>query len=96
MLFVVTALDKDNSLDLRMKTRAAHFDYARETGCIKLGGPFLDSKGDMNGSLIFIDVPDLEAAKRWHENDPYKKAGLFKSSDVRPWKPTFNPSNMAF
>lgn len=93
MLFVVTALDKDNSLDLRMATRAAHFEYARETGIIRLGGPFLDSNGDMNGSLIIIDVPDLDAAWKWHENDPYKKAGLFKSSDVRPWKATFNPSN---
>lgn len=96
MLFVVTALDKDNSLDLRMKTREAHFAYARETGVIRLGGPFLDARGDMNGSLIVIDVPDLDAAWKWHENDPYKKAGLFKSSDVRPWKPTFNPSNAVF
>ncbi len=96
MLFVVSALDKDNALALRMATREAHFAYARETGVIRLGGPFLDAKGDMNGSLIIIDVPDLEAARAWHENDPYKKAGLFKSSDVRPWKPTFNPSNAAF
>lgn len=96
MLFVVTALDKDNSLDLRMATREAHFAYARETGVIRLGGPFLDSKGDMVGSLIIFEAPDIDAARKWHENDPYKKAGLFKSSDVRPWKPTFNPSNAAF
>ena len=93
MLFVVTALDKDNSLSLRMATRAAHFDYARETGCIRLGGPFLDSNGGMNGSLIIIEAPDLDAAKAWHENDPYRRAGLFKFSDVRPWKATFNPGN---
>jgi uncharacterized protein YciI len=96
MLFVVTAMDKDNALQLRMDTRAAHFDYARETGCIKLGGPFLDAKGDMAGSMIIIEAENLEAAQKWHDNDPYKKAGLFKSSLVRPWKPTFNPNNMAF
>ncbi|HEV2563214.1 MAG TPA: YciI family protein [Rhizomicrobium sp.] len=93
MLFVVTAMDKDNSLEMRMATRAAHFDYARETGCIKLGGPFLDAKGDMAGSMIIIEAADLAAAQAWHDNDPYKKAGLFKSSMVRPWKVTFNPSN---
>lgn len=96
MLFVVTALDKDNSLELRMATRAAHFDYARETNCIRLGGPFLNDKDEMVGSLIIFEAADLQAAQKWHDNDPYKKAGLFKSSDVRPWKATFNPTGAQF
>jgi len=90
MLFVVTAIDKENSLALRMATRDAHFTYARETGVIRLGGPFLDAKGDMAGSLIVFESADLDAAKAWHANDPYVKAGLFAHSEVRPWKATFN------
>ena len=90
MLFVVTAIDKDNSLALRLATRDAHFAYARETGGIRLGGPFLDAKGDMAGSLIIFEAADLAAARTWHANDPYVKAGLFSHSDVRPWKATFN------
>jgi len=90
MLFVVTAIDKENSLSLRLATRDAHFAYARETGVIKLGGPFLDAKGDMAGSLIVFEAADLEAAKSWHAGDPYVKAGLFAHSEVRPWKMTFN------
>jgi uncharacterized protein len=90
MLFVVTAIDKPNSLALRMATREAHFAFARETGVIKLGGPFLDANGDMAGSLIIIEAEDLDAAKAWHAKDPYLKAGLFAHSDVRPWKATFN------
>jgi uncharacterized protein YciI len=90
MLFVVTAVDKENSLSLRMATREAHFAYARETGVIKLGGPFLDADGGMAGSLIVFEAADLDAAKAWHANDPYVKAGLFAHSDVRPWKATFN------
>jgi len=96
MLFVVMAKDKPNSLDLRMATREAHFAYARETGVIKLGGPFLDAKGDMAGSLIIIEAADLAAAKAWQQNDPYQKAGLFASADVQPWKVTFNPSDAKF
>ena len=34
MLFVVTAIDKENSLALRMATREAHFEYARATSAI--------------------------------------------------------------
>lgn len=96
MLFVVTAIDKPNSLALRMATREAHFAYAKETGIIKLGGPFLDANGDMAGSLIIFDADDLETAKAWHANDPYVKAGLFSHSEVRAWKPTFNPIGAEF
>ncbi len=96
MLFTVIAYDKENSLALRMATREAHFAYARESNNIKLGGPFLDAKGDMAGSLIIFEAENIDAAKRWHANDPYVKAGLFAHSEVRPWKPTFNPKNIDF
>ena len=90
MLFAVVATDKENSLALRMATREAHLAYARETGVIRVGGPFLDSNGEMSGSLIIFEAENLEAAKAWHANDPYVKAGLFASSFVRPWKSTIN------
>jgi hypothetical protein len=90
MLFIVTAIDRENSLALRMATRDAHFAYARESGCVRLGGPFLDEKGDMAGSMIIFEAEDLTAARLWHANDPYRRAGLFARSEVRPWKPTFN------
>ena len=32
MLFVVVAIDKEDSLALRMATREAHLAYARQTG----------------------------------------------------------------
>jgi uncharacterized protein YciI len=96
MLFVVTAVDKENSLALRMATREAHFEYARNTNVIKIGGPFLDAKDDMAGSLIIFEAADLDAAKAWHANDPYVKAGLFAHSEVRPWKLTFNPLGVNF
>ncbi len=96
MLFVVVATDKPDSLQLRMATREAHFAYARDTGVIKLGGPFLDENGDMAGSLIIFEADDFESAKAWHANDPYVKARLFAHSEVRPWKPTFNPMGAEF
>jgi uncharacterized protein len=96
MLFTLVAIDKPNSLALRMATRNAHFEYARATGGIKLGGPFLDANGDMAGSFIIFEAADLEAAQKWAANDPYAKAGLFAQSDIRPWKPTFNEIGAKF
>jgi uncharacterized protein len=95
MLFVLVAMDKENSAELRAKTREAHFDYAKETGAIKLGGPFLGKDGEMIGSMIIFEAKNAKAAKEWAENDPYAKAGLFEKSKIRPWKATFNPSNAA-
>ena len=96
MLFVVIATDKPDSLALRMETREAHFAFARETGAIKIGGPFLDENGEMVGSLIIFEAADVASAEAWHANDPYVKAGLFAHSEVRPWKPTFNPLDAKF
>ncbi len=63
MLFVLSAIDKPNSLALRTATRQAHFDYAMGNDVVKLGGPFLDANGEMAGSLIIFEVADLEAAQ---------------------------------
>jgi len=90
MLFAITAMDREGALALREATRAAHFDYARSSGAVRLGGPFLDKKGDMIGSLIIIEAPDLAAAQNWQANDPYARAGLFERVELRPWKATSN------
>ena len=90
MHFVITAIDRENSRDLRMATRPAHFEYVQRTGVVRLGGPFLDAEGGMIGSLIIIEAPDLAAAKEWQQNDPYMKAGLFAKSELRAWKATAN------
>jgi hypothetical protein len=90
MLFVVTAIDKEGSLRLRMETREVHLAYAKETGAVRLGGPFLNAQGEMCGSLLVVEAADLQAARIWAQNDPYAKAGLFQSSDVRGWKAGIN------
>ena len=90
-LFVLVCIDKPNALDVRMATREAHFAYANTfpSGFIRLGGPFLDEKGDMAGSLILVDAPDMAAAEAFSLNDPYRKAGLFERVEIRPWRVTF-------
>jgi hypothetical protein len=90
MLFVITAIDKPDSLALRVATRPAHVDYLQKTGVLKLGGPFLDEKGEMIGSLLIIDLPDIAAAREWQASDPYVKARLFARADLKAWKATAN------
>jgi hypothetical protein len=40
----------------------------------------------MAGSLVILNVDSLDQARDWAANDPYAKAGLFQSVDIREWK----------
>ena len=88
-LFVISWTDNPDSLSVRMKAREDHLAYVKaHPGVVRLGGPYLDDKGDMAGSLMIIEAESLDAARAFHEMDPYKLAGLFDDSDVRPWRVT--------
>lgn len=90
-LFVLSYIDKPNSLPLRMANRQAHLDYAHSEKApakVKLGGPYLDAKGDMAGSMLIVEAADKAAAVRFTENDPYVTCGLMASVDVRPYRIT--------
>lgn len=92
-LFVVSYIDKPDSLALRMANRQAHLDYAHADGQtvkVKLGGPYLDEKGDMAGSLLIVEAPDRAAAVAFTKTDPYVTCGLMQSVDVKPFRITVN------
>ena len=89
-LYVISWMDKPDSLQVRMGAREAHLAYAKTLGDkVKLGGPFLDEDGQMAGSLIIIEAADMAAAEAFSLADPYRKAGLFERVEIRPWKATF-------
>jgi uncharacterized protein YciI len=87
-LFIISWMDKPGGLPVRMATREAHLAYvAANPGVVRLGGPFLDG-GDMAGSMLIVEAENLEAAQAFHDGDPYKAAGLFETSTVKPWRVT--------
>ena len=95
MLFALICTDKPNSLDLRLATRPVHVKYLESLGdTLKTAGPFTSDDGSPNGSLVIVDVPDRSAAESIATSDPYAKAGLFVSVDIRAWKWTLkNPES---
>jgi len=89
MLFALICIDKPDALAVRMAAREAHLAYVRERiGEMKLGGPFLDEKGDMAGSLMVIEAQDRAAAEAFSRDDPYTKAGLWERVEIRPFRTT--------
>ena len=90
MLYALICTDKPNSLALRKEKRPEHVAYLNSLGdTLKLAGPFTEADGEtMNGSLV--EAASLQAAKEIAAGDPYAKAGLFASVEIRPWIWTLN------
>lgn len=95
MLYALLCNDKPDHLQLRLDTRTAHLDYLSGLGDhLKFAGPFLGDDAKPNGSLVVVEAADLAGAKAIAANDPYAKAGLFASVDIRPWNWAIkNPDN---
>ncbi len=93
MHYIITAFDKDNSLDLRMSVRPDHLAYANEMGITVLGGPLLTEGDDPKprGSMLIVEVESREQAEEFAKNDPYNKAGLFDKVIIRRWTPVLGP-----
>ncbi len=86
MRVALVCRDKLGALQVRIDSRTAHLGHIESTGVVEMAGPFLDEAGQMCGSLIILDVADLQSAKDWAAADPYEKAGLFASVTITEWK----------
>lgn len=86
MFFALITRDRPGALDIRKANRDAHLAYIESTGVVAMAGPFLNADGDMDGSLVVLDVADMAAAEEWAANDPYALADLFQEATIRQWK----------
>lgn len=85
MRFALIAKDKPGALEVRKANRDAHVAYLKSSDAVEMAGPFLDENGEMCGSLIILDLPDMAAAEAWAAQDPYKAADLFQSVEITAW-----------
>ncbi|GES53294.1 hypothetical protein FBZ99_111158 [Rhizobium sp. ERR 1071] len=93
MLFAFVCKDKPGHLNVRMETRPAHLEHLNKLnaeGTLKMAGPFLDAEGKPNGSLVIVEAESIEAAVAIADADPYTKAGLFESVEIKPFNWVFN------
>ncbi len=93
MLFALICKDKPGHLQVRLDTRPEHVAFLNDLnakGALKFAGPFLDTDGKPDGSLVVIEAVDAAAAQALADADPYAKAGLFESVQIRPWNWVFN------
>jgi uncharacterized protein len=87
MLYALICTDKPNSAELRAGVRPFHLTYLESLGsALKFAGPFLNDDGGPIGSLVMIEAETRAAAEQMAANDPYSKAGLFASVEIKAWR----------
>ena len=84
-LFALNLTDKPGMLETRKAVRPEHLEWLKASTELRLAGPVLDAAGDAYGSLLVIEAADLDAARAWAAQDPYAKAGIFETTDIRRW-----------
>jgi len=95
MWYAVMSTDVDDSLQKRLNTREAHLARLQKLlaeGRLLIAGPHpaIDSEnpGDagFSGSLVIVDFPSLDEARKWAREDPYVAAGVYQDTVVKPFK----------
>ena len=91
MLYAILCDDKPGALDLRLSTRPEHVAFLKGLGAtLKFAGPFLDAGENPCGSMLVVEAESVDAARAIAAEDPYAKAGLFETTQVRAWRWTIN------
>jgi uncharacterized protein YciI len=94
MWYVIQALDREDSLELRKAVRPAHVKRLQELnnmGRLLVAGPMpaIDTPdpgaAGFSGSTIIAEFDSLEEAQQWADEDPYLEAGVYINVDVRPF-----------
>ena len=94
MFYLGVGEDLPGSDDKRAALRDAHVAYLNGTpnSIVVLGGAMFDPSDARFGSCLLITAPDFATAQTWFDNEPWAKAGLFKSFTVKrvqkqQWRP---------
>ncbi|QYD73562.1 YciI family protein [Paraburkholderia edwinii] len=87
MHYTVYCLDHDNMVERRLEHYEDHKAYLA-TSPVKMvmSGPLLagDEK-TMIGSFFLYEADDIGDVMRFNSNDPFNKAGIWRTVDIRPF-----------
>ncbi len=100
MLYILYNEDRPDGLAIREETRDAHLAYLeRHKDKLVLGGGLLSEDGQTRlGSVFIINVPDRKAAEAFSADEPFRKAGLFRTTKITrmrrgQWHPEVAPKS---
>lgn len=90
MRYMIFAMDKAGTLDIRKANRQAHIDYVQSHALtLELAGPLVAEDGETAiGSLVIVSAENRKQVEDFSDNDPYTKLGLFEDVKIEAFKQT--------
>jgi hypothetical protein len=81
-------LDRSGSQALRREFRAAHETYlAQHPSTVMAGGPLVTDDGQSAiGSVLLLDVPDMDTARGFMEKEPFYSNGVYQEVNLHRWR----------
>jgi uncharacterized protein YciI len=82
------ALDQPGGSALRDEFRQAHEAYlARHADMIMTRGPLVSDDGETQlGSVLLLDVPDMDTAQAFIEKEPFYSNGVYQEINFHRWR----------
>ena len=98
MLYIIYQEDKEGGEAIRAAAKESHLAYLeRHRNILVLGGALLADDGVKRlGSCLVLNVANRAAAEAFSAEEPFRKAGLFKSVKITrmrrgQWNPAAAP-----
>jgi uncharacterized protein len=100
MLYIIYQEDRPDGAAIRAAARDEHFAYLdKHEDILVLGGALMAEDGKTRtGSVLIVNVENMEAAEAFSQNEPLRKAGLFSSVKISrmrrgQWNPAAAPKS---
>ena len=88
--YLVTCIDKKNSLKKRLANRDLHLEYLKKLKSrLILAGPILNKADKPKGSVLILKFQNRVELNNFLKNDPYSKVGLFETIKIEIFKRVF-------
>ncbi len=88
--YIITCLDKKNSLKKRLANRKLHLEYLKSLKSnLILAGPILNKINKPKGSVLILKFQNRYELNNFLKNDPYSKVDLFESVNIETFKRVF-------
>ena len=88
--YIITCLDKKNSLKKRLANRDLHLKYLKSLkNKLILAGPILNKTNKRKGSVLILKFQNRFELNNFLKNDPYSKVDLFETVNVEIFKRVF-------
>ena len=88
--YIITCLDKKNSLKKRLANRELHLEYLQSfKKKLILAGPILNKTNKPKGSVLILKFQSKLELNNFLKNDPYSRVGLFETVNIEIFKRVF-------